>query len=189
MGKRYPKNINIIAKLDPAKPDGVDFHMERPNGDKLETVVFDKKDDPGMGKGDEHEVSFTLIQETGMTLEFAHSLTDVLWVEWGTATKEPPCPETEPENCPDPIFYAERSTPRRMTAVNTNPSQQFFSFTINFTDRTATGPKKLIPFDPIGENKNGGIGLDPSGFTASTSTLTILAGVAVVLAIGYILLS
>jgi hypothetical protein len=185
---RFPKHVVIIAHIDPSKPDGVAFHMETPNGEKLESLVFSKNDEK-MAKKDEHELHFSLVQESGQTLEFAQSLTDVLWVAWGDKDHEPPCPQSQPANCPDPVFYAEKSTPKKLTVVNTNPDETFFSFTINFTDRTATGAKKLIPFDPIGENKNGGIGrTDPWGFTASTTTTVVLVGAAAVL-LGYLLLS
>ena len=188
MGKRYPKHVNIIASEDPSKPDGVDFHLEKPDGTRLASIVFDKGGE-GMSHDDEHEVHFSLVQESGMTLEFAQSKKDVLWVAWGDKDHEPPCPETQPANCPDPVFYAEKSAPKKLTVVNTNPKKSFFSFTINFVDPHSQTPTKLIPFDPIGENKNGGIGASESSFALASSTVALLVGVAVVLAIGYVLLT
>lgn len=188
MGKKFPKHVNIIAARDPSKPDGVHFHMERPNGAELESIVFDKKGE-GMGKQDDHELKFKLIQESGMTLEFAQDLKDVLWVAWGDKDHEPSCPMAPPANWPDPVFFAETSAPKRLTVVNKNPDNRFFAFTINFTDKAATGPKKLISYDPIGENKNGGSTKNP-GFNASmNTTVTVVACVAIALVIGYVLLT
>jgi hypothetical protein len=49
--------------------------------------------------------------------------------------------------------------------------------------------KKLIPYDPIGDNRNGGSSIDPKGIaSASISNTMILVGVALVLAVGYVLL-
>jgi len=187
MAKRFPKHVNIIAHEDASKPDGVAFHLETPNGEKLESIVF-SKDDELMAKKDEHELHFSLVQESGMTLEFAQSLTDVLWVAWGDKDHIPPCP-TSGTGKADPIFYAEKSVPKKLTVVNTNPSNSFFSFTINFVDSSTQGVKKLIPYDPIGDNRNGGSSIDPKGIaSASISNTMIAVGVALVLAVGYVLL-
>lgn len=162
MGDKFPKHVNIIAKRDSSKPDGYKFHMESPNGSHLEVLSFNKTDEK-MKEKDVHEVYFRLIQEQGMTLEFAHNLEDALWVAWGDEDTIPPCPTKRPDK-KDEIFYADRSRPRTLVAVNTNPSRQFFSFCINFVDSTASGPKKLIPYDPPGDNQDGGIGMTDQRF-------------------------
>ena len=173
---RKGMKVTIVAKIDQSKPDGVDFRMEDENGAQLDTLVFSKDKYPGMKKNDDHEVSFELDQEQGLTLEFAHSLDDVLWVEMGDKETMPPCPTKEPDPKTD-IFYAEKSRPLKMTAVNTNPCKQLFSFTINFTDRTNQGPKKLIPFDPGGSNQNGG---EPPFTDASINTNLVVGAIAAV---------
>jgi hypothetical protein len=182
---RYPKHINVIAHDDPQKPDGVEFHLEDTKGNKLESIVFSKKDD-GMYQSDQHELHFKLVQEKGMTLEFAQDLKDALWVAWGDKNHIPPCPKVRPANCPDPVFWAEHSAPNNLTVINTNPDSKFFSFTLNFVDSTATGAAKLIPYDPIGENQNGGIN---RSWLSDVSTTTIVVGVAVVAVLGFVLLT
>jgi len=152
---RYPRHINIIAERDNSKPDGVAFRMETPQGGQLEALVF-SKDDERMKKEDEHEVHFKLVQEGGMTLEFAQSLRDALWVAWGTASNSPECPKSRPANTPDPIFYAERSSVDKLRVVNTNPDSCKFAFALNFVDPHSTTPTKLITYDPGGENQDGG---------------------------------
>src|SRR5688500_7871799 len=143
MGKRYPKKINVVAEPNPHEPNGIEFHMEDKDGNRLQSLVFSKDKEPGMKKGDEHDVSFELVQEEGMTLEFAQTPAVALWVSWGTGTSFPPCPQTQPTG-PDPIFYAEHSAPNKLRAVNKNPAKQFFSFSLNFVDPHSSTPAKLI---------------------------------------------
>ena len=156
---RRSMHVTIVAEEDAAKPDGIAFHMEDAKGIRLPDAVpltFSKKGhNPPMYKTDEHEIHFKLRQGPGMTLEFAHSKQDVLWVEMGDENNMPDCPEEDPGQ-PCPIFYAEKSTPNTLIVVNTNPCRQHFSYTINFVDRTNQGPKKLIPYDPGGTNTNEG---------------------------------
>jgi hypothetical protein len=183
---RKDKHIVIFAKRDSDKPNGVDFHMESANGCKLESIVFNKYNEQ-MYPGDEHEVHFKLVQEKGMTLQFAQDPDDALWVAWGDQTHIPECPKTRPPNTPDPIFHAEHSAPNHLRAVNTNVEKLFFSFSINFVDRTATGPGvHLIPYDPIGENQNSGINRWDSFSDFATAPSTMLAiSLALVIAVGY----
>ena len=155
MSKRWTKKITVVAETDPQAPDGVAFHMEDENGDELLTLDFSKDQIQGMMKNDNHEVRFKLNQESGMTLEFAQSPSDALWVAWGTETTYPPCPKTKPST-PDTIFYAEKSNGNTLVAVNTNPAVCLFSFTLNFVDPNSSTPTKLIPYDPGGGNQDGG---------------------------------
>lgn len=184
---RKKENVTIVAKPHATKAGQYDFHMEDDQGRELLTLEFSKDKYPGMKKNDDHEVHFELVQQEGMTLEFAHSLDDVLWVEMGDEYTMPPCPKKEP-NPPCTIFYAEKSHPRKMIAVNTNPARQKFSFTINFVDSTHQGPKKLIPFDPGGSNQNGGE--PPDIIDAGISTNVIIGAIAGValLAVGFMIL-
>lgn len=150
-------HIRILAEDDPSAPDGVKFKMQDKDGCDLGLLVFDKAK-LGMGKKDVHNVYFHLVQTRGMTLEFAHSKDKALWVEMGDATTIPKCPTQQP-SAPNDIFYATHSTPNLLKATNTNPTVQYFSFTLNFTDPTSPTPNKLIPYDPGGSNQNGGVGV------------------------------
>jgi hypothetical protein len=186
MTKLWPKKINIVAAPDPHAENGVTFHMEDQNGDELETLVFNKDQEPGMKKDEHHEVRFKLIQESGMTLEFAQSPSDALWVAWGTRDTYPACPQTKPAQ-KDTIFYATKSNANTLTAINTNPTECLFSFSLNFVDPHSSTPTKLIPYDPGGGNQDGGeppfIGGDIS---ASTGTVRVIALAVGVLAIAFV---
>ena len=188
MSKLWPRKINIIAAPDPHAENGVSFHMEDEKGDELETLIFSKDAQPGMKKDDHHEVRFKLVQESGMTLEFAQSPSDALWVAWGTRDTYPPCPEAKPSQ-PDTIFYATKSNGNTLVAINTNPSECLFSFSLNFVDPDSSTPTKLIPYDPGGGNQDGGeppfIGGD---FTANTNKVGMIALVVGILAVAFIAL-
>ena len=186
---RRPMHVTIVARDDSTKPDGVAFHMEM-NGKPLPAdipLVFSKdKHDPPMKKKDEHEIHFSLKQDPGLTLEFAHSETDALWAEMGDEKTMPACPKSEPDE-PCSIFYAERSTPNKLIVVNKNPCQQNFSYTINFVDRTNAGSKKLIPYDPGGVNTNGGTD-DISDFSVSSNVIVGGIAAAALLAVAFVVL-
>ena len=180
---RKPMQVTILAKPHPTDAAEYAFQIEDHHKTKLKAsdpLVFRKGDFPGMKKSDVHEVKFKLDQQPGMTLEFAQSAEDVFWVAMGDEHTEPPCPDERPDKASDVIFV-DKSTPQVLTVINTNPCPQKFSFTINFVDRTHTGPKKLIPYDPGGSNQNGGIdGFDPgiatnviAGAVAAVALLTV----------------
>lgn len=157
MSKLWPKRINIIAENDPHAENGVSFRMEDQHGFELTSLVFSKDQEPGMNKKDHHEVRFKLIKQSGMTLEFAPTEADALCVVWGTKTAFPSeCPKAPMPK--DPIFYATKSNGNTLVAINTNPDERKFNFTLNFVDPHSSTPHKLIPYDPPGDNQDGGIG-------------------------------
>ena len=168
----------VIATLDSDADDGVAFRLEDEEGTELESLVFDKGKFHGMKKSDVHVVRFKLVQEKGMTLEFAQGKDVALWVAQGTDQTIPDCPTSQPSQ-PNPIFYGDKSNGNTLTAINTNPCECFFNFSLNFVDPKSTTPTKLIRYDPVGENKNNGI--DDRGSEFSTFALVIGIGAVAVL--------
>ena len=157
MSNLFDKKIIIIAERDPHAADGVHFRMEDKDGCELTSLVFCKDREPGMKKGDRHRVIFKLVKDSGMTLEFAPTEADALCVLWGTKTDLPAaCPKAPMPK--DPIFYADKSNGNTLVAINTNPEKLKFKFTLNFVDPHSSTPNKLIPYDPPGDNQDGGIG-------------------------------
>lgn len=157
MSNPFNKKIIIIAENDPQAEDRVRFRMEDKDGCELTSLVFSKDREPGMKKADHHRVIFKLVQDSGMTLEFAPSEADALCVLWGTKTDLPAeCPKAPMPK--DPIFYAHKSNGNTLVAINTNPDERKFKFTLNFVDPHSSTPNKLIPYDPPGDNQDGGIG-------------------------------
>lgn len=178
MAKRFPKKVNVVATPNPHSANRYDFRLENDDGEQIDTLVFRKEDHQGMKKSDCHEVKFKLVQDQGMTLEFAQTPADALWVAWGTPTEFPKCPNTKP-SAPDPIFYAEHSNANTLTAVNLNPEKKRFRFALNFVDPHSSTPTKLITYDPDGENGNGGED-DRFGFMTANNIALGIAAIAVV---------
>lgn len=178
MANRYPKKITVVAEPNPHSANGYDFRLEDQNGKQIDTLVFRKDDEPGMKRSDCHEVKFKLEQDQGMTLEFAQTPADALWVAWGTETEFPKCPNTQP-SAPDAIFYAEKSGANTLTAINKNPKKMKFRFALNFVDPHSATPTKLITYDPDGGNENGGED-DRFGFIAANNIALGVAAIAVV---------
>ena len=160
--------------------------MEDERGRQLTSLVFSKDQEPGMNKKDHHEVRFKFIQESGMTLEFAPKEADALCVVWGTETDFPAeCPKAPMPK--DTIFYAEKSNGNTLVAINTNPGKKKFNFTLNFVDPHSSTPHKLIPYDPPGDNQDGGE--DRFETDNLFSTNTVLVGVAAIALIGILYLA
>ena len=156
---RKEMKVTIHAEPHATKAGEYQFYMTDHKNQTVKgntPLTFRKRDFDEMKCSDHHEVKFKLDQEPGMKLEFAQSLDDVLWVTMGKEGDPgfPACP-TE-KTAKNDVFFAERSSGNTLTVINTNPCEQNFSFTINLVDSTATGPQKLIPYDPPGSNQNGG---------------------------------
>jgi hypothetical protein len=164
MGNAKLRPIVIKSKIVPGTND-VEFEM-LDRGKVNHRPAFDKTADQ-MLPSDYHEVVFTLKNGPGLKdLRFAPNIDDVMWVVKGTATEEPPCPKTRVPKHPD--FYAvDPIEPLQLTAHNLNPVRAFYAFTLNFE---RTGHADLIPFDPIGDNRDGGLG-------KSNNALLALGGV------------
>jgi hypothetical protein len=178
---RVEMTVKVFAKKDSSAKDGIQFHLEDCDGCVLDRVVFDKTKHKGMHKKDEHLVYFELHQDPGMMLKFATDANVALWVAQGTEKRPPPCPQVQP-NTFNPIFYGCDSQASKLTAVNSNPKKCFFSFTLNFVDSKSATPNKLISYDPVGQNKNGGVGLHDS----NVDYAAVLIGAAAAGLLGYL---
>lgn len=172
---------NVIATLDSNAEHGIAFRLENGDGTELASLVFDKSKFQGMKKSDVHLVRFKLVQEKGMTLEFAPGKDVALWVAQGTVETIPDCPKMQPSQ-PNPIFYGEHSNGNSLTAINSNPSKCYFSFALNFVDPKSPSPTRLISYDPVGQNKNNGI--DDRG--TSINSLVLLIGIAAAAALAFV---
>lgn len=178
MGNRVGMSVNIVAeKKANTPPDNIVYHMEDKDGCLLESLVF-RKDQWGMKKGDEHEVTFKLVQEQGMNLRFASDPDRAMWVNRGTATDIPSCPTSQPTKN-NAVFHATSSQGDTLVAINKNPQKCYYKFSLNFVDPTGRDPNYLYRYDPVGDNQNGGIGV----FQPSFSAIALAIGLA---ALGYI---
>lgn len=177
MGNRVHMGVKVVAeKKVNTLPDNIVYHMEDEDGCVLDTLVF-SKDALHMNKGDAHKVTFTLVQDQGMNLQFAPDPDVAMWVNRGTADRIPSCPTSQPAKN-NAVFHATESLGNTLVVINKNPQKCYYKFSLNFVDPTGSDPNYLYRYDPVGDNQNGGIG----GFN---ETWLWLGGVAVAAALSY----
>lgn len=153
MGEGKQRNITIKALQDSSAPDGVVFKMF--DGDaETERLVFDKHAD-GMKKADYHKLLFTLENGQGVNLRFPSDRDRAMWVTKGTENDLPDCPSSSAHHA---HMQPKKVLPGRMQleAHNHNPERCLYKFALNFVDGGDPQESKLICFDPITENRNGG---------------------------------
>lgn len=152
---RY-RTVDIYVEPDPNSDNGYGFSMKE-NGSQKSTLVFDKNSD-GMKKAEHYQLDIKLHNEKGADLRFSEKMDKVLWAK-----------AIQPgEKCPDSpcflngIFYVAdpgdiKAT--KLTVVNTDMDWLNFAFALNFVPKgEVEGPAtKYICYDPIGENRNGGV--------------------------------
>lgn len=181
MGNRIAMNVNVIAQRSANNPpDNISYHLEDGDGCLLESLVFSKDQIAGMKKNDAHEVTFTLVQEQGMSLEFASPPDRAMWVNRGTANDIPSCPTSQPAKN-NAVFHATSSQGKTLVAINKNPQKCFYRFSLNFVDPNGSDPNYLYCFDPVGDNRNGGVG----GFQNAFVALGLAAGAATLVYLAY----
>lgn len=171
-------SVNVHVKPDASQPSGYDFWMDV-GGTKKSTLSFDKTKDK-MKKSEHYDVVFTLHNEDGADLVFS-KLSNI--VTWAAATDGPTgaCP---PANSNFPGWSVDPDTPitdYSLSVINTDDTEQYFSFCLNFVPKgTIEGPNTIyIPYDPIGDNKDGG---SSSHFSSAAVIAAIVAAVVIVFA-------
>lgn len=125
---------------------------------KTNTFTFSKDDFKAMDmvKEDHHYVEFTLVADTTKTgIRFPQNPENAMWV-----VNQARCPGPK-DKCEydvmKPLAVIGEDT---LLAVNFNQKKgQIFGFTLNFVEKTTaddTNPGNYIPWDPIGNNQDGG---------------------------------
>ena len=143
-----PTSGKIVIEPDPA---GSNF--KHWNAGKKE-LTFYKKDFPPMKKGDHHYVEFTLDDQTTRKLRFPCNPEDAMWVI--TTARCPNKSDTCNYDIVQPLGVVEGDT---LLAVNLNPVVGQLGFSLNFVKAgdDDTDPSKYIRWDPIINNRDGGI--------------------------------
>ena len=169
------RNVNVTAELIGGN---VTFSM---NGIGVggELIDFNKDNTPNMKKREHYIVTFTLIDNTGLELRYvqwpAKSPEDgAMWVKVVTDPNDPTCPAP---NSHLHQFKAISVTNSVLTVRNKDMNEEYLKFALNFIkkDGNDNNPAEYIQYDPIGDNKNGGI--------AKNNTPAVVAVVAAVVII------
>lgn len=148
--------VDIFVEPDTRASCGYLFRMEE-DGLQTSRLVFDKRKD-NMPKSEHYKIEFKLHNTKGAKLRFSWNKEIVLWA---TEVFDPKGDECPPPGSKfeglyvDPTVYPQD---RVLTVINTNMSEQFFAFALNFVpEGTDEGrDTQYICYDPIGENRNGG---------------------------------
>lgn len=151
----WKRKVKVLAEKN--SKGEVEFQMDSDLKGSDADVVFDKTKDK-MPKRDFYLVEFDLDDDTGLDLEFAPDPRNALWVAVGTETEAPPCPEN-PSHSDE--FYAVGigQSGKRLTVRNDNETKAKFSFSLNFLKGGADpeDPNSYVRYDPIGDNRDGGV--------------------------------
>jgi hypothetical protein len=143
--------VDVIARRDNAAPLGVSFELESDLSSGKNRLQFDKKKDK-LKKTDSYRVEFRLKDPDNIGLEFADPIEAAMWVSEGVKDSDPPCPIAASHNS---AFSAVERKSNKLVVHNPDTTEENLAFTLRFV---TTGPNpRQIPFDPIIENKNGGI--------------------------------
>ena len=152
-----PRNIDVTANLVDGK---VKFSMSG-NGVGGEQIQFNKDNTPNMKKNEHYIVTFTLIDNTGLELRYVqwpnNSPEDgAMWVKVVTDPSDPTCPAP---NSHLQQFKAKDVKDTVLTVKNKDDDIEYLKFALNFIPKNGndSNPAQYVQYDPIGDNRNGGI--------------------------------
>lgn len=166
-------------------PNGkIDFQMfEGKSKQPTDTLAFDKTKD-GMKKSDVYDVYFTIENAPDTNLIFLDdpaNKDECMWVAKGSKQQPPACPSNRMS---DPEFTITSISDLSLTVENKDLVECKYKFVLSFVDKDEGN--KVVRFDPIYDNKNGGL---QSGVTSLNAGAVILLGVAAVAVAGLIYLT
>jgi hypothetical protein len=149
--------VRVTANSDPREPQGVKFDFTSDKKNSRGRLEFDKKVD-SMPKADFYEVEFDLDDQSGLKLRFPSDVKEAMWTSDGSQGGVPSCPES-----------AHHNNEFRATGVNGNGSKltvrnddsrvENIAFTLRFLPdgKDSSDPRNFIHYDPVVENRNGGL--------------------------------
>ncbi|HMI41340.1 MAG TPA: hypothetical protein VK485_08955 [Sphingomicrobium sp.] len=166
MAKGNLYQVNVTARDAPN--NGVKFSMQSSllSNDRLKFY----KNSNNMKADDFYLLDFCLDDKTdAKDLQFVSDLNEVLWTKTTADPKE--CLSSRPGTSYNEFRAIAVPTPTNLLVVNDDSHTQLFTFALNFVRGGAddTDPANFITYDPIGDNKNGGI-----TFQSSATALTLL---------------
>lgn len=175
--------VDIFVEPNSSAPSGYQFSMED-GGVGTNTLVFDKNTE-NMRKSEDFKIEFKLHNRKGADLCFSKVKEKVMWA----MATDGPTGECPPEGSSFPGFYVDPTSFMRddvLTVINTDKTQQYFSFCLNFVPRGTKedSDTKYILYDPIGDNRNGGTGFSAAATTAVVA-VAVVAAVAVAAYVAY----
>ena len=181
MARDVPARVNIIAHLDTTAEDGIRWEMQS-KFKKDKQLVFNNE-----RIGDEFLITFDLDDKTGLNLVCPDNLDDAMWVSAGVEKGDPQCPKLTA--CHNEVFQAvgvsPNGNPTKLTVRNKNNKVENIAFSLRYLpkNKDQNDPGNFVIFDPISQNKNGGVPFQDS----SVNYLALLLGAGAVAALGYLI--
>lgn len=143
------RNIQIVSL------GGGQFEMVE-DGSRGQDIVSNKNGQWIKGKKmketDDFKIYFSL-DENG-DFKFVDIEDDVMWINKGSQNNVPPCPTVQTHQKPE--FKVDGVDDYVLEVTNKDTSKCYYKFVINLVDKN-TG--QTVPYDPIWDNRNGGVSL------------------------------
>lgn len=162
----------------------IDFQMFEGNSKTpTDTLEFDKTKDK-MKKSDVYDIHFSLENSADTNLVFLddpNNRDECMWVAKGSKQQPPACPSSRVSH---PEFAIKTVSDLALTVENKDNEECKYKFVLSFVDKD--DGNKVVRFDPIYDNKNGGLQTTVSSMSGGP---IILLGVATIAVIGLIYLS
>ncbi len=153
------KTFKVEVKAKPAKdgdpPEKLQFSLESDlkKDRTTDELVFDKSKN-NMKKADHYLIEFDLDDKSGLSLRFAPNPMEAFWVKMDST------------ECPKAASYSNEvyavgidKSGEKLTVRNEDSRCAMFAYALRFLKKGAdpNDPANYIPFDPIGDNRNGGV--------------------------------
>ena len=143
------RTIIVHAFDDENAATGVGFSMSGygVRGEEIKCSK-DKARGNGMGKDDEHKITFELADHTDLELRFP-AKQDAMWV----SPNDVDCPDC-PVHQNDVVTATDTSDDgEQLDVINKNKEKKRYKFALNFIDKDG----KTHQYDPVWNNQNGGM--------------------------------
>jgi hypothetical protein len=167
-----PIDITVTAASN--ETGGATFSMSGPNvnGDQIE---FNKDKINGMKKKEHFIVLFTLVDNSGLNLRYVKPKENSMWARVVQNVIGNLCP---PQGQTPHQFRATGVTDNTLTVRNKDDDRELIMFALNFIPHGGndSDPSQYVQYDPIGDNRNGGL--------ASYSVTLVVAIIVVVALVG-----
>jgi hypothetical protein len=156
------RDTTILIRKDPSKPDGVRFQFEDGNGG-TDRQTYENHGRPGF------VIKFMIDDPDRTGLLFPKSKLDAMWAH-PVKDANGPCPKPG-TTWPEFEAFNVPAGGKTLMVKNRNSFEQLFKFSLNFTRDREDPDAPLVCWDPIGDNRNGGL-------RAPTPTAFMIGGVA-----------
>jgi len=184
MPKAKLYQVEVIAFDDSSAPKGVGFRMKSSLKNGKGYLEFYKTNN-GMHGDEFYLIEFSLTDDTKHPARDLKFVSDLAHVVWTKITNDPnECLNSWPGNSYSEFQAISVPTSDSLIVLNLDSQQQLFAFALNFVSGldSDSDPANFITYDPIGENRNGGVRNQSAAaiIIAGLAIAGVVAGVAAI---------